>query len=637
MESVKLELVRPGPLHGQLLSQLTYYMALCDVIEADTVRFPFDHHDLKAYLKGLRYYVGADGNGVPNALRSDSAEQLSGRLAETFEQMRALQTRMAEMRLCNTVRHLRLVLGGSELSLVPFELATIPVGWRGAGTKLSLAPIVVTRELRGSSGMVVQWDRRPRLLFCTAAPAGFSNPPVEAHLLGIANAMRAWVEGGYSDGTKLSIERVVTVIEQASLPAIRAAMERAVDEGWPYTHVHFLCHGCPMPGETERYGLALVRERTSQQLDAVDAGKLATALLGLARHCPAPSMVVLASCDSANQCSVEAPGASLAHELHREGIPWVFASQLPLTFRGSAVLARVLYQGILEGHDPRVVLHEVRQELSREESAHDWASLVAYAAIPPDFDRQVRCFRLHRLKALIDSAFGRLAQRETHTDAKSSLTPEEFKRIDKCLLDWEKLLETSSASDAERAEFYGMKGAIAKRKASLASTADSTQKSLIEAMLYYRKAAEYDLNNHWTVTQYLVLHKLLSKDKKGSPRGWFELAQVAAELDLAKGMPHSAWAMGTLIELAIISEHGRAAEHDTCYWSNAMKAAVEREPLALGFVWFSTKRQLERYVTGLFAGWLDESTKQRAKQALDVLLTVPLDSTAGYQMPDAET
>ncbi len=67
-------------------------------------------------------------------------------------------------------------------------------------------------------------------------------------------------------------------------------------------------------------------------------------------------MVTLAAYNAGNVGSVVGAGASIAHALHEEGIPLVFASQFSLSFSGLVILTRVLYQGSLWGQDPRTLL-----------------------------------------------------------------------------------------------------------------------------------------------------------------------------------------------------------------------------------------------------------------------------------------
>jgi hypothetical protein len=607
-EVLKLEITRPGPLYGQLLSRLTDYLALCDGAEADTVRLTFDHYEVKADLAALRYYLGSSGDSrVPNQLRADAVERLSRRISEMLAQMDAFQTRLGEAGSKSDLVHLRLVLGGSELSLIPFELSTVPSGWRGAGDKLTLqsrAPTVITRELRDSSRIPLAWNRQPRILFCTASPAGFAPPPVEAHLLAITAALRPWVEGGRKGRRPLKIEDVVTVLTDASLAAIEAATSQH-----EYTHVHLLCHGCPLPNGKERTGIALAQPRAPGALAPVGATGLAGALMRKSCGKQAPTMVVLATCDSANQAGVEAPGASLGYELHQAGVPWVIASQMPLTYRGSAILASTLYHGLFAGKDPRCVLQDVRIQLERQLDSHDWASVVAYASFPADHLAQFRAFRIKQLRRLIDSAFER-----TREDPSATHRNEEFALIDRHLSSWKAAMaKRHGRNDPEWSEYFGMQGAIAKQKAEFESPVQA-KRLLSEAANRYREAAQAQLGNHWVVVQYLSLCRLLGMT---APAGWFELAERSAALDWENPEQEEAsvriWAAGSLMELAILNESSDQAFGRTHVdWAGEVAALAEPG----SFEVFSTRRQLQRYTEKAFKDLANETIRKRAAEAL---------------------
>ena len=124
-----------------------------------------------------------------------------------------------------------------------------------------------------------------------------------------------------------------------------------------------------------------------------------------------PTLVSLATCDSGQPGSVITPGGSIAHALHEGEIPWVIASQFPLWMRASSIAAEVLYAGILRGDDPRWVLRALRQRLRTDSTGtHDWGSIVAYAVVPSDFDRQVEAFRNRQTRQRIEVKFDRAEQ-----------------------------------------------------------------------------------------------------------------------------------------------------------------------------------------------------------------------------------
>ena len=78
--------------------------------------------------------------------------------------------------------HLRLTLSASELALLPFEIAKVPVGptataesgWRSRPARRSC----LTRNIRTVSPEGVVWPHEPRILFVAGDP---DNMPFEEH------------------------------------------------------------------------------------------------------------------------------------------------------------------------------------------------------------------------------------------------------------------------------------------------------------------------------------------------------------------------------------------------------------------------------------------------------------------------
>jgi len=58
IHDIKLEFLRSGPAHNQLLSPLTPYLALCGADGPVSVSLPFEHRQLLNRLDRLRYEVG---------------------------------------------------------------------------------------------------------------------------------------------------------------------------------------------------------------------------------------------------------------------------------------------------------------------------------------------------------------------------------------------------------------------------------------------------------------------------------------------------------------------------------------------------------------------------------------------------
>jgi hypothetical protein len=70
IHDIRLEFLRSGPAHNQLLSPLTPYLALCGADGPVSVHLPFEHGQLLNRLNRLRYEV----DGVPVAASQRAAE-----------------------------------------------------------------------------------------------------------------------------------------------------------------------------------------------------------------------------------------------------------------------------------------------------------------------------------------------------------------------------------------------------------------------------------------------------------------------------------------------------------------------------------------------------------------------------------
>ena len=407
--TVTLELLRHGPSNNQLLSPLTPYLALCGNYDAETVHVGFEHVQLMRRMRGLRY---RDGRASEAAALEEASDEVS-RLVSTIRSLTAEISGVPRGR--RDVIHLRLVLSASELSLLPFELIKSPAGFPGHGQWLSLqttAPIAITREVRRVSATTIRWPDRPRILVVAAEPPGVAAVPLRAHLLALRWALAPWLY----KGTGAELGKHVTVIPRATIAAVRETCALAAGRGEPYTHVHVLAHG--VPDETildgvHGYGLAFHAEGDADRMDVVSGTRLAAALRchpsgPMGGDLAAPAVVTVASCDSANVGDVIAPGASIAHQLHEAGIPLVLASQFPLSVRGSVIMAETVYTRLLRGEDPRTLVHDLRQALHVAcPDTHDWASVVAYAALPTDLDAQVKRARSRRALMAVNAAISR--------------------------------------------------------------------------------------------------------------------------------------------------------------------------------------------------------------------------------------
>ena len=234
----------------------------------------------------------------------------------------------------------------------------------------------------------------------------------------------------------------------------------------------------------ERYGVALHDERGG--LDCVSSQRLRDALCPVhsdGRGVFPPTMLVMLMCHGGAQGDVILPIGSVAHELHAAGIPWVLASQFPLSMEGSVTISDRLFPSLFLGDDPRLVLHSVRQSLRARGGHHDWASLVAYASIPSDFARQVQLSRRRAadlacsvLFNVIDNENQSLMQAQSAGAAPVGLSIEQRAAYEQ-LVDgyFQRIRDTQPREDtpetaADRAEVFGMLGGIERNRAFLLDT-----------------------------------------------------------------------------------------------------------------------------------------------------------------------
>jgi hypothetical protein len=595
MRTVTLELLRHGPAHNQLLSPLTPYLALCGNHPPETVHVGLEQIQISRYIRQLRYEGGL---WVAAHAVQDAAREVS----RLLESIRSLTAEMATSDPQESQRmiHLRLVLSASELAMLPFELATAHSAMPGQGHPISLqteTPVCLTREVRRVAANTFQWPEEPRILMVSAAP-GNSDVPTQKHREKLEAALAPYVD--IADPEELG-ERL-TVIEKATLEKVREACAQRA-----YTHVHILAHGThPTVSEDEtRYGLAFHSQADPNKADVVSGERLASALRCHLRTVngkqvlSSPAVVSIASCDSANVGNVVAPGASIAHVLHEEGIPLVIGSQFLLSKEGSVTMAEVLYRRLIEGDDPRTIVHDVRQALhTGHPLTHDWAALVVYAAFPSSLQSQIRHARfemegralnlvMNRAEDVIlpmtdealaghDAASPRTANRrnqpllrETQQQLMDAMTRfeetmpdgggvEQVKAWGVLAAAWKQIgvflsLEVSGSSETEL-------------RSSNELLQDTEFRTVLEkARSYYYRIYQTGAVEAWPLVQYLALtiglrlHKTLGTSTAASTvsrtfkRLW-GAAVVRAEDNLRWGRTRQkAWAHGSLLELALMS------------------------------------------------------------------------------------
>src|ERR1700733_13482632 len=88
-DEVKLEIIRPGPPHNQLLSRLTRYLALCGEGSPITFTIDLEHYNLLNRLERLRYTSRqrSDIAAVPDRLRASAVSELGEEVADIFSKI----------------------------------------------------------------------------------------------------------------------------------------------------------------------------------------------------------------------------------------------------------------------------------------------------------------------------------------------------------------------------------------------------------------------------------------------------------------------------------------------------------------------------------------------------------------------
>lgn len=669
IDDIELEILRAGPPHNQLLSPLTPYTVLCGADSPVGLHLPFEHAQLLRRLDRLRYRT--DGGTLPESERAAEISDIGATIARLLAEVPGLVAALHAARLDGgRLLNIRLRLSASELGLVPFETTLAP----GDATAGQTAPLLLrgltgmTREIRRGRPLPVDWNRAPRILFAFASPHGLPAVPAQEHVEALRRAIDPWIGIRATTALRLvDVRRLLTVLNQASVAAIAAACRAG-----NYTHVHILAHGAPLPGSdgNRRFGICLAADddaaagaefgtagaADSARAEAVTPGsgraqadvagsrhvvvdgqRLALALAGVGGDgrpaMPPPTVVTLATCDSGNVGGVLTAGGSIAHELHAQGVPWVLAAQFPLGMRASTLSTEALYAGLLAGEDPREVLHHVRQRLGLElPTTHDWASLVAYAAIAPDLPAQIDAFRSRQTKARLDIRFERIDALVGERPASRGDAPEpapgaveaELARLGSTVR-----AELAAWCDEpiarreprQRAARLAMRAASEKRIALVygAWAADDdaarlrSQEAYRLARRHYRAALKAEPANHWAITQFLSLiatPAIAPTEAElaaavATHRRWWQTAWQLADWDAgtASGGRARAWAHGTLAELELLGAVYAAEERTPAARQEAVLAECRRlcevcddDPNEDRFPVASTLRQFRRYV-----------------------------------------
>ena len=629
MRNITLELMRHGSDHNQLLSPGLPYLAVCENAPVTTVYLPYEHEELLIRLASLAYPdrktkyteaqrrfqltdIGrtlgrllADIPGLTSAVGVAKTDQ-SGKPESVFNAGNAVS---ADRPLVN----LRLVLSAKELALVPFELAIAQAGLPGTAQHLLLQlvmPFCITREARRAARSFYCSPKNPKILFAYCDLPN-NAVPSEAHALALREALSPWLRAGakFSD--------TVTVLRNAALADITAACRLE-----SYTHVHLLAHGVPLDKDESNnsfFAIALRKPQAAadeEPFERVSASNLARALSPLEQgqeRVRQPTVVTLATCQSGatQQIPLSSKGESIAHALHEAGIAMVVASQFPLTFQGSVVMTQQLYKGLMRARDPRLALLDTRHEMARVvPSSHDWASLVCYLSLHPDFDQDNARTEIQRLnQALI---MGDLERADIVQQADEPRFVAALAKIDAFNPSGLVRVADTVLLNTTRAGIHRRYGAWLYNPPNSAQTAAhraQTVQQLRLARSQYLAAYEKLPGDYWTLTEALRLDLLIAAltsvvPAKARVKATSRLSQTSTGLALPA---KQCWQM-----LASLSDYQLAAGLGTPSTERPTEHSYDR-PWAL-------VNAIEILLLGNVMGWADELADERATKLTQELV-----------------
>ena len=621
IRTVTVELLRAGPAHNQLLSPLTQYLGICGDSVAGIVTLPYEHGTFLRRMDKMRYVEAGDPSDQKERLAV--LRDIGMDMAKIMDAIPTLPGALGfRSGGSETLVHLRLTLTASELALLPFELSKVPVGPNGADENWLVlqtgVPVCVTRRSRNVPSDGNLWPVRPRILFISSDP---DNVPFKEHRDHLLKAVMPFLPPGKDipsaslEGRRKEFGDWLTILEDASFDEVATECANI-----PYTHIHILAHGSVNPVEgDDTYGLVL--RKTDGGDEVVSGERLARAFTRIVvDKIHRPTVVTLATCDSGNVGSVLETGASLAHALHLAGIPLVVASQFPLSKLGSVAVVGTLYEGLLQGKNPWILLHRIRSDLHAHFAAntHDWASLVVYEALPGNLEEQLEEVRYYQGKQANKVALGYMEQ----ATPKAGTVPgpadlENHHRLAQMVIrTFDKLPMDGKFS----AECLGLRASSHKQLAHVkylwakAMGQASTEyvncllqhyDSLELARIDYQQASKSFLviedkplqhiaTLHWALVQTLSLTAVLGQPLLES---WWEIAKLSAESYLDhSSMMERAWAHGSLAELWLLRlathDHANIAQQAVAHVNELIKHFPSGDPFPIE----STRRQFGRYV-----------------------------------------
>lgn len=645
MKSIIIGISRPGDPDDVLLSPNVNYVSRCGTRPEKTFVINCKQNDFYNQVNRLRYN---SGNPVYAKNAIDYFQKLTG---SAFNDLKYLEIDSAD----TSPFHIRLVTTPMELAQLPFEF--VPANWDNAGpanVPLLANPnrvITLTREVLQESEARYVWPKQPRILFAWAQPS--EDVPYEEHRKALLESLQPLLVPKKDQADPEPFwDGFLTEISNASLQTIKAAIEKASNEGKPYSHVHLLAHGGYAQGfyGVEFRLLLCASDGGPGDEEKVEGADLKDAVIP-ANRANGPIVVTLSACDSANIGNVITPTGSLVYQLHLAGIPCVFASQFPLTVEGSNDLVRLLYKNLINAADPRLTLYDARMILLKNGS-HDWASLVAYARFPEDIDGQLEAIRLKMLfrsmKTTNEWVDHIIKYRNALSEEKKAIILADInERLDKAIAELSFFLNTGKKSMLEtaalRSEHMGLLGSAYKRKAEFHfrqmafsetnkdASVQSSRENLSLAREFYYGGYDADEANHWTIMQYFSLKIITGEPLSEGDRQLWVYIQFITERKqqkavAAKEKKEELWACGTLAELYLLKPYTGTKEAFEALAADSLLKCKEYLSLIGASkedeIMDSTRRQFDRYVSWwpeIYGKNYPQMLKEMATEAVAIL------------------
>jgi hypothetical protein len=296
-----------------------------------------------------------------------------------------------------------------------------------------------------------------------------------------------------------------------------------------------------------------------------------------------------------------------------------------------------MYQGLLWGEDPRNLIVGLRRRLhSRFQDQHDWASIVTYASLPPNFDDQLADACIQQAMDCINTALRRSdrvmqALSDYEGDKQPGRAPMTRDAGMKMLpgvrlqvaLAKKRLESAIEAYPARKATILSKLASTEKREAQMEFHAMENWREdpkgmahvfdkLDLARSYYWETYAMQRSRPWELAQYVSLTLLLPLCRSALPvpvtrpgqniASLWTVAEVQSLNDAEHGTDKErAWAYGNLAELyllALVIDEFRHSHTANDMRAQALNATVRTVALAgaSSFHVFSTRRQILRYV-----------------------------------------